>query len=426
MKIAVLGSGFIGLTTAYFLARNGHEVTVIDRNFESGRECSFSNGAQLSYCHAEPWASRSSLRNAMKWLGKSDAPLLFRLYPDPQLISWLFRFIDNARDRNFKENNNTILKLNLYSRFILHQMQHEFDFDWNYQQNGKIFIYRSKAEYEKGLKQARFQETLGSRYNILSTEEVLKKEPALENIIEHVAGAVFDPWDETGDGYLFCIGLQKKLEQMGVKFEFNTTIEDIITENDSIKAVKTDKGDITADTFLLALGAYSPLIAKKIGINLPIYPLKGYCISVDIENDSYAPQISITDAREKVVYSRVFDKLRMAGTAEVAGYNHTLTPKRINMLREQMKKAFPKVGDIDSSTEWSCLRPSTPDGPPIIGKTKFNNLILNTGHGSLGWTQNFASARIATDIIEGKIPEIDISRLTIDRFGFKQWIRSFN
>jgi D-amino-acid dehydrogenase len=426
MKITILGSGFIGLTTAYFLQKNGHEITIVDRNSESGRESSFANGAQLSYCHAEPWASKSSLKNAIKWLGKKEAPLLFRLYPDPDLIKWLFRFVDNARESQFKKNNNTILKLNLYSRHILHKMENEFDFDWDYKKDGKIFIYRSSDAFEKGLKHARFQETIGSKYQVLNTKETLEKEPALENIIEKVSGAIFDPLDESGDGYKFAIGMQKKLEALGVKFLFDTKIEKLITEDNKIKAVKTDKGNLEADLFILAAGAYSPVLSKTVGLKLPIYPLKGYSITVPIEDESRAPKISITDSSERVVYSRVGNNLRVAGTAEIAGYSHKITKRRIKMLRDSTERNFTGVGDIYNSERWSCLRSCTPDGAPILGKTKFDNLILNTGQGSLGWTQNFASAQIVTDIIEGKTPEIDITNLTHDRYGFKNWIKSLN
>lgn len=417
MKILIIGAGLVGLTNAYILAKNGHEVRIIERNSGVGEECSFSNGGQLSYCHAEPWASYSSLIKAVKWIGKSDAPLLFRPLPDINMWKWLSKFIMQASNKANDRNTRKILELGLYSRHVLHNIEEDLEFDFSYEKGGKIFFFKDKECMDTYLIQARKQELLGSEYQILSPQETLEYEPSLNNHIADIYGCIRDPLDESADAYKFCTGMSKQLEKMGVKIEYNTNFEEFITKGDKIEAIKTDRGDFTADKFILSTGVYSPIMARKIGINLPIYPIKGYSITVDIEEGENAPLNSITDHHEKIVYSKLGNKLRAAGTAEFAGYDTSITEKRIDMMKNSAKRIFPHLKNIDSASSWACLRPSTPDGSPILGGTdKYKNLILNTGHGTLGWTQTFASAQIVSDFIEGKETELNIDEYSLKRF----------
>ncbi len=407
MKICVLGGGFIGITTAYFLAREGFEVTLIERHKNSGEECSFSNGAQLSYCHAEPWASLKTLKQAMFWLGRNDKPLLFRFSLDYQMWQWIFRFLKYCNTKSAIANTQKILELGLYSRKILHDNINEFDFNFEYQKGGKLFIFENEKDFEIYLKQARIQELMGSSYQILSEKEALNFEPSLKQLSPKIKGYIRDPLDESADAYLFTQGLTDKLRKMkNVELLFENYIQNAELNNNKITEIRTDKNIIKADKFILSLGAYSSIFAKKIGINLPIYPIKGYSITAEILDAEKTPLNSITNYYEKIVFSRLGNKLRVAGTAEFAGYNHNIFEPRINMLKNSLLRHFPESCNIENIEKWACLRPSTPNSLPIISQSKIDNLYLNTGHGTLGWTQNFVSAQIITDIIKGNKPKI--------------------
>jgi D-amino-acid dehydrogenase len=417
MKISIIGAGLIGITTAYFLKKDGYDVEIIERNSDPGRECSFSNGAQLSYCHAEPWASYSSLLKAIKWIGRSDAPLLFRPLNDPSQWSWLLKFVSQAGNKTNHVNTKKILKLGLYSRKILHEIEDDLNFDFDYKKGGKIFLFKDEACLNSYLKQARKQELLGSEYQILSPKEAIEYEPALANSKNPVQAFVRDPLDESADAYKYCVSMSDKLQKLGVKFHYNSNVKSIRKSGNKIEAIETDKGDFESDLYVLSSGVYSPKMSEELGFKIPIHPIKGYSITVDLDPDEVGPQNSITDYHEKIVYSNLNNKMRVAGTAEFAGYNTDITEKRIQMMRTSTKKIFPKLRNIDTSSSWACLRPSTPDGPPILGKVgTVDNLILNTGHGTLGWTQTFASGKIVSDIISGKKPELKEEWYSIDRY----------
>jgi len=422
MKICILGAGLIGLSTAYELEKLGHKVTIIDRNEGPGEECSYSNGGQLSYCHAEPWSSYSSLLKAIKWIGKNDAPLLFKPSLDLDMWKWLMQFVSYAGKKPNLLNTEKILKLGLYSRKRLHEIEKDLNFDFNYEKGGKIFLFKTKECFDTYIKQARRQELLGSEYQILSPKETLDYEPALIDKIQDVYSCIRDPLDESADAYKYCVGLSNQLQKRGVDFRYSTDIKEIKLneKNSEIKSVIVgeDEEEITSDLFIMCLGTFSPIFAKKIGIKLPIYPIKGYSISVDIGENEIGSKNSITDHHEKIVYSGIGEnKMRVAGTAEFAGYNTSITPERIKMLKESTARLFPKLKNIENASSWACLRPSTPDGPPIIEKSdKIENLILNTGHGTLGWTQSFASAKLTADIIENTETELDINWFSSKRY----------
>jgi D-amino-acid dehydrogenase len=416
MKAIILGSGLIGVTQAYFLHKEGFEVEVIDRQPESGLECSYSNGAQLSYCHAEPWSSPASLIKGIKWLGKEDAPLLFRFRNDPQMWRWVLSFVGYCTSKQVKIGSEKILKLGLLSRKILHENEDYFNFDFSYTKGGKTFIFKTKEEQVAAVKQARFQEQFGSEYKILSQKEVLDYEPALFHHAGNIMGGLRDPLDEAADALKYTQALAKKLQKAGVKFHYNTTIEKINIDAGKVTSIKTDKGDFKGNIYVLSLGAYSPILSKTAGFYLPIYPLKGYSITIDINDENSAPKNSITDAYEKVVYSRVGNQLRVAGTAEFAGYNNEITKTRIDMMKNATRRIFPMCGDIDNASEWACLRPSAPDGVPILGNSPLKNLYLNTGHGTLGWTQTFSSAKLVTDVIQKRKTDLNLEWFKWDRF----------
>lgn len=416
MKIIVLGAGLIGVTTAYLLQMSGHKVTIIDKQPGPGEKSSYSNGAQLSYCHAEPWSSFDTLMKALKWIGKKDKPLLWKPSADPMMWEWIIRFLTKCNSASVKIGTEKILKLGLYSRDVLKDISKDLEFDFDHQKLGKIFIIKTEKEYNEHLKQARKQELLGSRYEILNRDEMIKAEPSLKHIAHKIYGCFRDPLDESGDAYKFCVGMDRQLEKLGVKRIYNEEIKEIEKQGNEVSRIITDKNIYTADCYIMCLGAYSPLISKQLNLKLPIYPLKGYSITLPIKNPEEAPKTSITDVTSKVVFTNLGGRLRVAGTAEFAGYNEDITDYRIKMMQELVKENFPMYGDVSEVVPYACLRPSTPDGVPILGKCKVDNLLLNTGHGTLGWTQTFASAKIISDMVNGDKPELPLEWYSIERF----------
>lgn len=416
MKIIILGAGVVGVTTAYFLAKSGHEVTVIDRGEESARECSFANGGQLSYCHSEPWASPAVLPKIVKWLGKKDAPLIFRLRFDPAMFAWGIKFLMHCTTRKNLEGTANVLRLALFSREMLREVAGAENIEYNYLGKGILHIFKSQHDLDDAITHAKFQEPLGAPFAILSKAEAIAMEPALATTSQEIVGALHFPLDESGDIFDFTVKLSKILqEKYGVAFHYNTNILSLAYDGNKITSVRTDKGNYEADKYVISLGAYSTRALKSVGISAPIYPMKGYSISIPIAEDSNAPFVSITDQSHKIVYSRLGNILRVAGTAEFAGYNHDIREERIEPIKNAAQALFPQAGDFTNIGKWACLRPSTPDGAPLIGQAIFENLLINTGHGTLGWTLSFGSAKIIQELAEGRKSPIDMAGLDLKR-----------
>jgi D-amino-acid dehydrogenase len=420
MDIVVLGAGVIGVTTSYQLAARGHNVTVVDRKSQAASECSFANGGQLSYSHAEPWANASVIKNLPHLLFGKNSPLVVNPTMDIKMWKWCLQFLACCNDKKSLKSSEHMLRLALYSRKCLQEIESEIKIDYHKTDKGILHVFKSKKYLESNLKQAKFQEALGCPYELLENmNEVVKKEPALAYGDADIVGGIFFPIDAGGDIHEFTVAMSQVLQKNGkVEFKYDTTIEKIITNNDKIQAVQTYKGLLKADAYVVCMGATSSIALSNVGINVPIYPMKGYSISVPVGDCKKVPTVGITDQHNKIVYTRFGDILRVAGTAEFASYNDSISEKRIATLKEMTKYLFSHIAGLENATKWACLRPSTPDGSPIIGKTnKYNNLYLNTGHGTLGWTMSFASAKIITDIVDGKNPEIDLSGLDTNRFG---------
>jgi D-amino-acid dehydrogenase len=414
MKILVLGAGITGITTAYLLAQRGHEVSVIERHADAGRETSFANGGQLSYSHAEPWANPEALVKIVKWIWRDDAPLKFRPSADPYMWGWAMKFLMNCTKKKSLETTKNTLRLGLYSRQVLQQVVKESGIQFHYAQKGILHIYRTEEGLEYARKMARFQEALGCPYEEQSVTQCLEKVPTLKAIRGELFGGLFFPGDESGDIFLYCQTLAKQCRN--VEFIHRTEIKRLTYEGDTITGVETDKGTFKADRYVLALGSYSAQYLRQVKLAAPIYPMKGYSISVPLKNPAEVSETSLTDQLHKLVYSKLGNFLRVAGTAEFAGYSQTVNKKRILALKQQVARMYPGLGDIERASEWACLRPQTPDGAPVIGRTKYKNLLLNTGHGTLGWTLGPGSSQIVADMIDGREPAIDITGLTIDRF----------
>ncbi len=415
MKILILGSGLLGVTAAYELGKRGFDVTVIERKDACAADTSFANGGQLSYSHAEPWASAAVLSKLPKWLLRSDSPLVFRPRADPDMIRWGLSFLRNCTSFRADTNTVSILRLGLYSRKCMHKLMDEEKIDFDFSNKGILHIYSTQAELEHGKRQVEFQGKFGGDEKILTRDAVFELEPALTHSRQAIIGGIHAHHDESGNAHSFCLQLAEiASKKYGVKFEYGVSVTGIKKEGAQITCVITNKGEMKADGYVMALGSYSPVYLKKIGINVPIYPMKGY--SITINANEFCPDLSLTDGTHKIVYSHLGDKLRVAGTAEFAGYDHSINEKRITPIVNAARTLLPKADWSQEISKWACLRPSTPDGPPIIGRTPYKNLFLNTGHGTLGWTQAAGSSTLLADIMENKTPEILLHGLTLGRY----------
>ncbi|MBN8531258.1 MAG: D-amino acid dehydrogenase [Alphaproteobacteria bacterium] len=416
MQVLVLGAGVVGVTTAYFLATRGHKVTVIDRQPSAAQETSLANGGQLSYTHAQPWANPAVLPKALKWMFHEDAPLIFRFQPDPYMISWGIRFLRNCTTARAHHNAEQILKLGLYSKKMLALVASGTQVEFDHLEKGVLHIFNDPKEFEGAKAVAEFERGLGSADRIISGEEALALEPSLQHAKRKIIGGIHHTLDESGDVHLFTTGLAEYCAKLGVEFLYGTEVRSIARQGKRIAAVKTSKGDFTADAYVMSFASHSAPVLRSIGISVPVYPMKGYSITLPIAGSNAAPMISITDDAKKIVYSRLGNRLRAAGTAEFAGYNSEITPVRSDAILNAAKELFPQAGDFSKVERWMGLRPATPDGVPIIGRTEYDNLFLNTGHGTLGWTLSCGSARVLADIMEEKTPEIPVEGLSAARF----------
>ena len=416
MKICILGSGVLGVTSAYELARRGHDVTVIDRQPEAARECSFANGAQLSYAHAEPWANPGVFINLFKWMFREDAPLVLRPSADPHMIRWGLLFLRNCLPSYARRHTEVMMRLGLYSKKKMGELLADTQVEFHHLSKGILHVYSDQASFDKARRQADYQHSIGGSPEIILTQaEVMALEPSLKHAT-HLLGGIHAPIDESGDIHLFTKNLAALCtERYGVKFLYNKSLRRIHQSGNAISHLEfVGDTEYTSgfDRYVMSLGAASPVYLRQLGLHVPIYPMKGYSISFD--SSEFCPEVSITDDLARQVYSRIGGRMRVAGTAEFAGYNDAVRKVRIDPLLKGMKKLFPDA-PLENLTEWACLRPSTPDGPPIIGGTPLANLFMNTGHGTLGWTQAAGSARLLADVMENKPTEIPLSGLDIER-----------
>ncbi len=414
MKIIVLGAGVIGVSTAYYLLQGGHEVTVVDRQPGPGLETSFANGGQVSASHATPWSNPSTPLKLLSWLGRKDAPLTLRWSFDPALWRFAFSFLANCRAGPSRSNAETALRLALYNRQLLADIRARTNIEFDAEDRGILHLYRSEREMRRAQDSANHLRQFGLEIEEINADACAALEPALESQRHTLAGGLFSPGDISGDAHTFTHGLAQYCVDAGIHFVLENPIIRLAHSGGRITGVLTDRGMITGDRYVVALGSYSAKLLEPLGIRIPVYPAKGYSATVPIVVDHEAPRVSITDDESKIVISRLGDKLRIAGTAEFDGYNTDLNPQRVRAVLAAGAALFPGALDLDGAEFWAGLRPLTPSGVPIIGRTPLSNLILNTGHGTLGWTLACASGRIAADLATGQVPEHDISGLGLD------------
>lgn len=410
MKVAVLGSGILGVSTAWWLAQAGHDVVVIDRECGPAQDTSRANGAQISVSYAEPWANPQAPLKLLKWLFKDDAPLLFRPQPDPRQWLWGLMFLRECFPKRVAHNIRAMVRLAEYSRSTLQEMRRELNIDYHHLERGILNFYRDSAEFEGSQQTAAVMRDYGVDRRILTADEVIQLEPALAPHRSGIVGGDYTAEDESGDIYLFTCALAEHCEKAGVEFLYNTQVTRLLSASGSVQGVEVIHpdgmyGTVQADAYVVALGSYSPKLVTPLGVPCLVYPTKGYSATFDIRNPEAAPVISLTDSANKVVYSRLGNQLRMAGTAEMSGYSRTLNTRRCDHMVDLARQLFPSVLDFSTVQFWSGLRPSTPSNVPLIGRTRVRNLYLNTGHGTLGWTMGVGSGRALADLISGRKPE---------------------
>ena len=414
MKVIVLGAGLLGVTSAYFLRQQGHEVTVVDRQASAAAETSFANGGQISVSHAEPWANPSAPLKVLKWLGKEDAPLLFRLRSDVGQWLWGLQFLRECTPERTRHNIRQIVKLGTYSRDTLQQLRQDIGLNYDQRTQGILHFYTSAEEFEAAEAPAAQMRELGCDRQVISADEAVRIEPALRHIRPQLAGATYTSEDESGDANRFARELVRHCEADGVQFLMShtvTALREVAGRLDHVEATDTEGRfqTLRADAYVLAMGSLSPLYARPLGIRLPIYPAKGYSVTMPVKNADLAHQVSLTDDEYKLVFSRLGDRLRIAGTAELNGYDRDLNRVRCEAIVRRVEQLFPGAGDASAAQFWTGLRPATPSNVPLIGKTRVSNLYLNTGHGTLGWTHACGSGKSIARIISGLKPEVDFA-----------------
>ena len=413
MKIIVLGAGVVGTTSAWYLSKAGHEVTVVDRQPGAGLETSFANGGQISASHAVPWANPGAPLKILRWLGKEDAPLLFRLHADWQQIRWGLQFLRECTPGRTRENIRTLVTLGVYSRGELQKLRAETNIQYDHLERGILHFFTDPAEFEHGVKASQVMTQFGLKVDALTVKQCLELEPALAPAASKLAGGTYTASDESGDAKLFTERLAGLAEQHGVTFRYNTQIIDLARTNDRVTGVmvRDSNGataELKADTYVVSLGSYSPLLLNPLGVKILVYPAKGYSVTFPIRPGRLAPNVSLTDEAYQMVFSRLGERLRIAGTAELNGYNTELNQARCENILRRALELFPDVGDRNEAQFWTGLRPATPSNIPYVGKTKFENLFLNTGHGTLGWTLACGSGKLLSDIVDGRPNEIKL------------------
>lgn len=413
MKIIVLGAGVVGTTAAWYLHQKGYEVTVIDRQPNAGLETSFANGGQISVSHAEPWANPGAPAKVLKWLMKEDAPLLFRLRADALQWRWGMQFMRECSPARTRHNIIQMVNLGTYSRSSLQQLRAETGLHYDELTKGILHFYTSAKEFEAALEPAELMRQYGCDRKVISNAEAIAIEPALASIKDKIAGATYTEEDESGDAHQFTQRLAALAAEQGVKFLYNTNIVGLQADATGISGVRISnvQGEqtLTADNYVMSLGSYSPQLVKPLGLDLLIYPAKGYSATMPVIRPEYAPQVSLTDDEYKLVFSRLGDRLRIAGTAELNGYSTELNEVRCQAITRRVLQLFPDAVDASKVQYWTGLRPATPSNVPYIGRSKIANLFLDTGHGTLGWTHACGSGRALADIIAGQKPEVDFA-----------------
>ena len=416
MRILVLGSGVIGTCCAYYLAKSGHQVTVVDRQDGAALETSFANAGEVSPGYSAPWAGPGVPLKAIQWMLMQHSPLVIWPMLDPAMWRWGASMLRNCTEARYALNKSRMVRLAEYSRDCLRQLRADTGIAYDERSQGTLQLFRTQKQLDGTAKDIEILKQYGVPYELLDRTGYIGVEPALAHVQEKFVGALRLPGDETGDCFKFTERLAEMARGLGVKFRFGVKIESIFSDSTRITGVKTDHGALTADAYLMALGSYSPLLLRPVGIRIPVYPVKGYSITVPIEDTLHAPQSTIMDETHKVAVTRLGDRIRVGGTAELAGYSLALREARRGTLNHVLTDLFPRAGDVSKGEFWTGLRPMTPDGTPVVGGTPYPNLYLATGHGTLGWTMAAGTGRVMADLVSGRPTDISLDGLTMERY----------
>lgn len=408
MNVLVLGAGVAGLAAAYYLARDGHAVTVVERRHGVALETSYANGGQLSYSYVAPLAGPGVLPKIPPWLMRRDSPLRFEPRLDRRQWRWCLQFVRACNAAQSDLTTRRMLQLSFYSRALMQQAVAEERIDFSYVQNGKLIVHSDAQSFAAARRLLDYQQSLGCEQEALDADACVKLEPALEHLRKRLVGGIYTPSEDAGDCYRFCTGLEQRLcnADMPVEFLFNTEIQRILNWKGRVLGVQTSAGVLEADRYVLALGTQSTQLVRPLGLDLPMYPLKGYSLTLPVGANNVAPRISVTDYKKKIVYARLGEELRVAGMADLAGYAARLDAGRVATLLEQVQASFPEASDFSRIRPWCGLRPATPWGTPLIGPTRYPQLLLNTGHGALGFTLAMGCGKVIADFVADRKPQI--------------------
>jgi D-amino-acid dehydrogenase len=414
MKVIVLGAGVVGVASAWFLARRGFEVTVVDRQHEPAAETSFANGGQISVSHAEPWANPGAPTKILRWLGRRDAPLRLRPQADPAQWRWAAKFLRECTHARTRHNVTQLVRLGLYSRETLRALRRETGIDYDQRTRGILHFYTSAREFEAALEPARLMRELGCERRVVSADEAVEIEPALRAARPLLVGGTYTTDDESGDACRFTRELAALCRVRGVRFLMAHAVTALRAAGDRIAHAEAIDPEgrfvrLEADRYVLALGSYSARLAAPLGLRLDIWPAKGYSLTMPVRDDTLAHQVSLTDDEHKLVFSRLGDRLRIAGTAELGGYDRALDTQRCAAILRRVEQLLPGAGDTARIEYWAGLRPATPSNLPYLGPSRIANLFLNTGHGTLGWTQACGCGKALADLLAGRRPEVDFA-----------------
>ncbi|HCJ6671370.1 D-amino acid dehydrogenase [Acinetobacter baumannii] len=416
MRVIVLGSGVIGVASAYYLARQGAEVTVLDRQSGPAEETSFGNAGQISPGYSTPWAAPGIPFKAVKWMFQHHAPLAINLDGSMWQLQWMAQMLKNCNPQSYAVNKERMMRVAEYSRDCLRELRKDTGIHYENRAKGTLQLFRKEAQMEAVQRDISVLEECGVSYELLNANELGRVEPALANAQDKLVGGLHLPNDETGDCYLFTNALAQIAKELGVNFQFNQNVEKLIVEGDQIKGVQVNGKVLTADRYVLAFGSYSRDFLKPLDLQLPVYPVKGYSLTIPIVDPSLAPQSTVLDETYKIAITRFDQRIRVGGMAELSGFNLGLNEDRRATLQMVTQDLFPG-GDMEQASFWTGLRPMTPDSTPIIGATRFKNLFLNTGHGTLGWTMACGSGKLISDIVLNHKTDISTDGLSIQRYS---------
>ena len=415
MRVVVLGSGVVGVTTAYYLARAGHEVTVVDREAGPALETSFANAGQISPGYAAPWAAPGVPVKAVKWMFQKHAPLAIRLDGTQFQLRWMWQMLQNCTAERYAVNKGRMVRLAEYSRDCLQALRADTAIQYEGRTGGTLQLFRTQQQLDGAQKDIAVLKDANVPYELLSPSELARAEPALAAVSHKLTGGLRLPGDETGDCQLFTTRLAALAESLGVKFRFNTSIDALETAGGRIAGVRCGAQSLRADAYVVALGAYSTTLLSSL-VKIPVYPLKGYSITAPVVDAAKAPVSTVLDETYKIAITRFDDRIRVGGMAEIVGYDKHLRQARRETLEMCVNDLFPGGGDTSQASFWTGLRPMTPDGTPIVGRTPVSNLFLNTGHGTLGWTMSCGSGQLLADLISGRRPAIQADDLSVHRY----------